>query len=810
MGSGEDSISRHWKGTESDFHIRFSSKIEGIMGHPRTKKRVCLLGAPLDGFYGIQFWKGAADEAEALGLDLVYLAGGFQRVYLDKFSEKCGLNESRSTLTYQFLDPSIFDGILVWGAQWQHDADDNLINSTLARFSPLPVVSVGWSSPQVYSILLDNCKGMREVVSHLIREHGHKKIAFIKSGHTFAQWEAEERFRGYCEELKANGIAVDPRLVVYGREVEEKRRESLNLHSFGEHWADLAMQELVDHRGLVPGRDFTALVARDDDAALTIISNLTARGVFVPKDVAVCGFDNNAAGRCGNPPLTTVAQSFSEQGMHGMRLLGSILDGETVSKVTYMDSPTPVIRESCGCPNQFMRRTYMELSGEGGIQRKISFVTGGIESVLEKITNQKASLTDLSYEIGAGMRRLEETGADPMEMAELLSALPISGRPAQGTAILQAAQSLVGDIAQRLQLLQFIKTQDRQDALDSINRDTFQTYNLDLVLDSVEAELPVIGARGCAIVLFSDPVNPLDKSRVIFASSRGQRSKEARFDAPEFSTRRILPDGLWPDTSEPISIYVEPLFFSEHRMGYVVMERGDSDGRSFPNLASRLASVLEGAVLVRSLNEKKTELEKAYANILELSERDSLTGLYNRRAFDREFLKEKRRMARYAQRDGLVCSLLFIDVDNFKYYNDAFGHDVGDAVLKVISEHITKIIRGTDTVSRYGGDEFVVLLPSTDIPGAEILAGRIISRLRDNPELLERIKELSGKVIVLPAGKGLSCSIGISSSILVGLEPEIILKTADHALYDAKHAGKGRYCISHSDTSEPAGPSRAE
>jgi diguanylate cyclase (GGDEF)-like protein len=775
-----------------------------------TRKRICLLGAPLDDFYSCQFWRGAADEAVSLGFDLIYLAGGFQRVYFDGFTEKSGLTEARSTLTYQFLDPSLFDGILVWGAQWQHDADDDLIGSALARFAPLPVVSVGWSGPGVYSVLLDNYTGMRQIVSHLIREHGHKKIAFLKSESTYIQREAEERFRAYREELEANQITVDPRLIIYGGEIEEKRKESLTLHSWAEHWVNFGIHELLDERGLIPGRDFTALVARDDDAALAAISNLKARGISVPRDVAVCGFDNIMAGRCWDPPLTTVAQSFSEQGAQGMRVLGAILGGKTVPAVTHMESAIPVIRESCGCLNQFMRRTFMELTDKGDAHKKDLSITGGVESVLGKIADQKATLADLAEEIGASIRRLAETGADPMEMAELLPAIPISGSLRDGPAIIQAAQALVGDIAQRLQMFRSIQTQERQDKLDTINRDTFRTYDLDLVLDSVEAELPIIGARGCAIVLFSDPVNPLAKSRVIFSSSRGKRHKDARFDAPEFSTSRILPDEMWPDGQDPISIYVEPLFFAERRLGYLVMERGDSDGRTYSSLASRLASVLEGAFLVRSLNEKRTELEKAYANILELSERDALTGLYNRRAFDREFIKEKRRMERYAQRDHLICSLLFIDIDNFKYYNDAFGHDVGDAVLRAVAEHIARIIRGMDIVSRYGGDEFVVLLPATDIQGAEILAGRIISRLQDNAELLERIKELSGKEFTVPAEKALSCSIGISSSILVGNDPEVILKAADHALYEAKHAGKGRFCVSEGTASDPAGAVKGE
>ncbi|MGB7539821.1 MAG: GGDEF domain-containing protein, partial [Anaerolineales bacterium] len=455
-----------------------------------------------------------------------------------------------------------------------------------------------------------------------------------------------------------------------------------------------------------------------------------------------------------------------------------------------------IIRESCGCLNQFMRRTFIELSGKGDSERKNPSVTKNIETVLEKIADRKATMSDLSNEIGINMRRLSEMGADPMEMAELISAIPTNPSLPDGKEIIQAAQALVGDIAQRLQLLKFIHAQQRQETLDTINRDSFQTYNLDLVLDSVEAELPVIGAKGCAIVLFSDPMDPIGKSRVIFSSSRGKRNAEARPDAPEFPTRRILPDGLWPDPNDPVSVYIEPLFFAERRLGYMVMERGDSDGASYASLASRLASVLEGAYLVRSLNEKRIELEKAYANILNLSERDSLTGLYNRRAFDREFLKEKRRMERYSAAELTICSLLFIDIDDFKRYNDAFGHAVGDAVLQAVAEAIAAIIRTTDIASRFGGDEFNVLLPATGVDGAENLASRILSRLKDSHDLLRRTRELTGNEYTIPDETAISCSIGISSSVFVGNDPEAMIKSADQALYEAKQAGKGCYRIS--------------
>jgi diguanylate cyclase len=153
-------------------------------------------------------------------------------------------------------------------------------------------------------------------------------------------------------------------------------------------------------------------------------------------------------------------------------------------------------------------------------------------------------------------------------------------------------------------------------------------------------------------------------------------------------------------------------------------------------------------------------------------------------------------MQRYFEPEHTVCSLLVIDIDDFKHFNDALGHAVGDAVLQAVAESIAEIVRAADIASRFGGDEFTVLLPSTGIDGAENLASRILSRPKDNPDLIRRISELSGREFTAADGEMISCSIGISCSAFVGNDPETLIQSADAALYDAKHAGKACYRVS--------------
>jgi len=175
------------------------------------------------------------------------------------------------------------------------------------------------------------------------------------------------------------------------------------------------------------------------------------------------------------------------------------------------------------------------------------------------------------------------------------------------------------------------------------------------------------------------------------------------------------------------------------------------------------------------------ELEKRVAQrtrqLRELAERDPLTGLYNRRQFKNILERSFSEATRYG--NDLAC--IMIDLDDFKRINDLFGHQIGDEVLTLTATTIESELRTSDYAARYGGDEFVVLLPQTDQVRAEVLAERIASRFQ---------RVLTGTLPQVQTG----LSGGIASVVTVqALDAESLVRAADHALYEAKAAGKN--CI---------------
>lgn len=195
------------------------------------------------------------------------------------------------------------------------------------------------------------------------------------------------------------------------------------------------------------------------------------------------------------------------------------------------------------------------------------------------------------------------------------------------------------------------------------------------------------------------------------------------------------------------------------------------------NLAYRFTLDKEDEIgrLAREFNSMAERLAEHRSKLEELSVRDGLTGLYNRREFDKRLQEEIQRSRRY---NHPFC-LILIDVDHFKDINDRYGHQAGDEVLIAVGDLIQLNVRPVDVVCRYGGEELVVILSETNEKGALIVAERI---RRTIAEAMTATPQ--GDVIQV------TVSIGLSAFPHDGDRPEQIIKAADEALYAAKQEGR--------------------
>jgi diguanylate cyclase (GGDEF)-like protein/putative nucleotidyltransferase with HDIG domain len=229
------------------------------------------------------------------------------------------------------------------------------------------------------------------------------------------------------------------------------------------------------------------------------------------------------------------------------------------------------------------------------------------------------------------------------------------------------------------------------------------------------------------------------------------------------------------------SVVYLPLSVTDRSIGSLILASRK------PNAYSRRQiKLLEKVALQIAAPVENTQL---YARVEQKSRIDELTGLFNRRHFEERLKEEVSRHSRY----GDVFSIFMLDLDNFKTYNDMYGHPAGDALLSQVGRIIKSSIRDADQAFRYGGDEFVAILPETSKEDACIVAERVREQIA---------KEMDKKSLTV------TCSIGLASYPEDGVISGELVAGADTALYYAKWTGGNRVYLSSKAPSEPVDEGR--
>lgn len=220
-------------------------------------------------------------------------------------------------------------------------------------------------------------------------------------------------------------------------------------------------------------------------------------------------------------------------------------------------------------------------------------------------------------------------------------------------------------------------------------------------------------------------------------------------------------------------------------MGLLLGKYG-ADSESWPLVATANLCALNLAALFFAIFYEKTRaateeaLLSAHREMEALSNRDGLTGLFNRRYFDNALEIEWRRM----QRSNQPLSLIMADIDFFKHYNDNYGHQAGDCCLRGLAEAVgDSFTRASDITARYGGEEFAVVLPNTDLAGAAKMAERVRKRVEGLE--LEHLGSIGSRKVTM--------SLGVASMVPSNkASPDALVAAADAALYTSKQQGRNR------------------
>jgi sigma-B regulation protein RsbU (phosphoserine phosphatase) len=271
--------------------------------------------------YGLLVWQGVMEGARAAGVNLLCFLGG-------DLNTTRGF-ERQANILYDLASGENVDGLIVSGGPIVNLVGTVGLEAFCSHYHPLPMATIAVGTQDAPCVLVDNYHGVRAALSHLVEMHGLRRIAFI--GGPPGHHEADERYRAYKDTLARCGLPLDPDLVTAGNFVLAAGAQAVSL--------------LLDQRK----SSFEAVVAANDNMALGAMEALQARGIQVPTDVAVVGFDNIEETQFATPPLTTVRQPIREQACLATEIVLSQLRDEPVLRQVILSTKL-VVRQSCGCP----------------------------------------------------------------------------------------------------------------------------------------------------------------------------------------------------------------------------------------------------------------------------------------------------------------------------------------------------------------------------------------------------------------------------------------------------------------------------
>ncbi len=408
------------------------------------------------------------------------------------------------------------------------------------------------------------------------------------------------------------------------------------------------------------------------------------------------------------------------------------------------------------------------------------------------------SSDDLRLEVLAQARRLltEDGQAPSGESEELLKLLDVLVEAIQRNAdpveAGQAARPLATDLVQNRNLVFTLKQQaDELDALKKLSLNLTSSLDIQTVLDAVvtEAMRLVRNSRRAYIFLYT-------AKRLEFGASldyQGVRNRPTMMPRPNGLTNTVARNGariiiedmqqhpLYANatTDASGSIIGIPLRTAEGIVGVMSLSKTTRGGFSPAEL--RLLELLadQASIAISNASLHRTVSQQAFS--------DTVTGLANRRALDDRLEQE----VLTARRTGGSFAVIMMDVDGFKRVNDAYGHAVGDQVLRTFFNYLATGLRATDFLARYGGDELTLILTQTDSQSAKLVVEKI----------LEQVKRFhfaapNGNQILL----GLSCGIAVFPTH--ANTAANLLRSADEALYRAKKQCLGSYLEARGFTGE--------
>lgn len=585
----------------------------------QRKKRLTLgfFNMSIAGDWALWSWLGIVDAARQRDVNLVTFDGGI-------------VGRDQANLIYDLAMGGRLNGLIIWNAGLVEDLTAAEIKAFCKQYG-VPVVVLEGTLAGFTCVTYENYLGTRKLTEHLIQVHGRRKIGFLGMYEHHEGF--HERYRGYADAMQAHGLPIDPILAKPWFPPEQLDGGWIRAHTI-ENYVDIAMALKIE-----------AIVGIIDSIAYQVIRELQKRGIRIPGQVAVVGFDDNYDSPMRTPPLTTIRGPFYEMGYTAAETLLDLLAGKSIPEVVTVPA-TLTVRQSCGCQDPYVTAVTTQsplalapspteavpihpdiaaAMGQTTQVGKIESIQHEVEPLLARFA---AELTGEKTEgflnaFGEALHRSANTVDEITRWHNVLSAVrqqilsqlsPNGPETRQAEDRLHQAQVLLSRFAERTQRLRSFLLAEKDLDFQRVGASLLTTLDINVVMDTLVKELPGLGIPSCYLSLFENPQpyqypDPAPEwARLVLAyDPQGRIPLES--SGQRFRTRQLIPDELWP-RDRACSLVLLSLHFQKEQIGLLVCEIGSRRGQMYETLRMEISSALQGTLLVQRVHERSNALAR--------------------------------------------------------------------------------------------------------------------------------------------------------------------------------------------------------
>lgn len=736
----------------------------------------------LDNDYSKILLKGITSAAEEMDVNLVIMPGR---------SLNCQLHDLKNT-TYEYQYNTIYsyatagnlDALIVSAGTVGQFVTREEFKKFLDDFSDIPIITLE-SVVRGYPCIRLSGSGIKDMVSHLIKKHGRKNIAFVSgpNGNT----DAEERLNYYREALEENGIEYNPDLVAYGK--------------FSEYCVELVGELLDKNKGKIDGICFA-----NDMMCKGGYTAIEQRGLVIGRDISVTGYDDSEIATILTPQLSTIRADASVLGEQALKEAVKLAKGKKTKELLNLGS-TVVQRQSCGCDtfrgslsdtrSDYIKNATADELADMIINEYISNAAGGKSEIINELRSIISSFFIFAVNPDENDPSDQRGIFDNLLSSGLINALSPSTFIDLLKSVRYTATILCGDNYEKLIAVHNIIEygfDTVSDYLlyrnaDNVNELTFTHF----LINNIPKDMLVAGndeenrylalveklsrmhIRCSYIFTYAEPViynqeEEWKKPEHLYLKAYHNENTAVSIPAEkqEVKTDTCIGDKLICDNRRTLILF--PLFINNENYGIMAAETELDYFHYIYSIAPQICTAIKLTDLVKRLENSLDAATFQNNQLNKISMYDELTGIYNRRGFY-EFANL---IFNAPDNNGKKCALIFADLDYLKNINDNFGHEEGDFAIKTAASFLKSGLRNTDIVARIGGDEFAAFA----LCDSEEIIRSIPKRIKT---IAKKYNELSDKKY------NITVSIGVYE---LNCNPDENIRSfmdkADSLLYDDK------------------------